>query len=259
MFWNGKLLYVIADIHSDVKRAKKLIARAEKKYGHRIGKHDIVLILGDVFGATKSKAPNQYKQIAADSAMVAWCDAQPFTILAIRGNHDARNKFKMLNAKKSTWNGQPVVTIGRNLHYLNDGEVYDIPLNSVTNIKALILGGAFGHDLALNGIPYQLKLAMRNSFAPVLYATEKIKVDFVFSHDCPRSKMGFIKFIFGVSPANDILEETLSHIEFSKWYFGHHHMDVQTASKFSCVYRRVVKIAAQKKDHSRTSRRSRPE
>jgi hypothetical protein len=249
------MLYIIADIHSNVKRAEKLIAKAEKQYCRKINEKDIVLILGDVFGIPKRKAKSQYEQIKGDSKIVAWCDAQPFTILALRGNHDTPKKLRVLGAKRATWNGQEGDLVGKNLFYLDDGAVYDIPVNSVKSIKALILGGAFGHGKAYSGVPYTQYLSFRKKYLSLIHRVEPLKIDFVFSHDCPKKKMGVLKCIFGVTAANKVFDEILPHISFGKWYYGHHHIDVETSDGFSCIYSRVIKISV--RGRNRTSRRRR--
>ena len=250
------MLYVIADIHSNVKRANKLIAKAEKRYGHKIGDKDTVLILGDVFGIPKRKAKNQYAQIKGDNAIVAWCNAQPFTILALRGNHDTAKKLRVLGAKRSMWNGQEGYLVGKNLFYLDDGQIYDIPVNSSKAIKALILGGAFGHDQAYVGIPYKKRLDFQKKYMSLAHLTDKLEVDFVFSHDCPKKKMGVLKYIFGVTIANEVLDEIYPHVTFGKWYFGHHHIDIETSDGFSCIYSRVIRISAKNHDKTRRHKRS---
>ena len=140
-----------------------------------------------------------------------------------------------------------------NLFYLDDGAVYDIPVSPTQSIKALIIGGAFGHNKTYNETPYKDRLDFHKRYLPLVYLTEKLKVDFVFSHDCPKQKMGILKYLFGVSAANETLDDILPHITFGKWYFGHHHIDIETADGFSCIYSRVIKISARR--HGKMKRR----
>ena len=236
------MLYVIADTHSDIKRADKLVKRACAEHGSAIGEGDVLLILGDVFGVQKIKRYTGYQKLYADKKMVAWCEAQPFEIIALRGNHDTPKRLSLLGAEEGTWNGQPCLNVGSNLHYLDDGQIYSIPISPKKEIRALILGGAFCHAGGSYSPSYMQQQAFTKRYFPLMYAVEKIDVDFVFSHDAPTSKLGILRILFGKSVANDVFERILPHLSFAKWYYGHHHIDVESADKFSCIYKRVIQI-----------------
>lgn len=246
------MLYVIADTHSDVKRANKLVKRACEEHGTAIGEGDVLLILGDVFGVQKSKGYNGYQKLLADKEMLAWCETQPFEVIALRGNHDGAKRLSLLGCERDEWNGQECLRVGRNLCYLDDGKVYEIPISPKKNIRALILGGAFHHAASMGGYSYMKRQAFAKRYFPLIYAVKKVDVDFVFSHDAPTSKLGIFRIIFGKTPANDTFEKILSHVSFSKWYYGHHHIDVETADKFSCIYRRVIQITTRPRSEKKT-------
>lgn len=106
-------------------------------------------------------------------------------------------------------------------------------------------------DEALN-IPYAQSLLSNNGLKTsyLMYADEpsekKIKVDFIFSHDCPSRLLSMYTFseIGRLAPtAGEVfLDKVANHIDFKWFVHGHMHIGHRYDEKFLCLYKNILEI-----------------
>ena len=134
-----------------------------------------------------------------------------------------------------------------NIVYAKDGEIYDLD-----GKKAIANGGAYSRDKAyrlLTGLPWfpdeqpddKVKSQVENKLNEVDW-----KIDYVFSHTCPLvyrpSQESVINFENIVLSTEEWMDEIVKKLDYSQWYFGHYHDNIQYMDTFQKVGRSRYRI-----------------
>lgn len=172
----------------------------------------------------------------------------PFTVLFIDGNHE---NFELLNSYPvEIWNGGRIHRISDSIIHLMCGQIFTIESKSF-----FTFGGALSFDKArrIEGKSWW-KEEMRTSEdykeALANLAAVNYNVDYVVSHDCPKSLMNDIAKYSAklkhegiiISKSNDYLEEFYKVVEFKHWFFAHYHIDLSVREKVDCLFSRLYKL-----------------
>lgn len=234
-------IYITGDTHGtiDLNKLINLSYRDET-----LTKKDYVIIVGDVAILWSSFIPSRPNKISMrDKDLIDIYNSLPFTTLFIDGNHEnhkALHKFPV-----SIWNGGKVHKITNSIIHLMRGQIFNI-----NNYTFFTMGGADSVDKLTRieneswwpeEMPNDLEYveAMKN-LNRVHY-----KVDYVLTHCCQNK---YLQQLCTMHPSPDELTDFLSNIEddynlqFTHWYFGHHHKDIQLDEKHTCLYQNIVKI-----------------
>lgn len=241
------MIFLVSDIHTSQKRLDTHILNVESSIGRNLDSRDTLVCLGDLFGLPASKAPSLADKLSADKKLISYIETLPFNVLCIYGNHDDAKRMYKLGAQDAWLWEQHVRQVASNIFYLDDGQVYDIPLNAEIpegeSVSVLALGGSFGHMYRFNGAPVEKEIAFYKKYLPLMCAVEPIEVDYVLAHDAPTSRLGrFVRTVFGPTPATNVLDAVEDNLVFSEWYFGHHHFDLEPHPHFHCLYRREKEL-----------------
>ena len=212
--------YITGDCHADF---EKLIWLA--RFNKKLGKEDVIILLGDVglnyFGADKDHGN---KKILADF---------PNYFLCVHGNHEER-PYHIQTYRTQIWRGGEVYYEPEfpNIVFAKDGEIYDFD-----GKKAIAIGGAYSCDKEyrlLTGLPWfpdeqpndEVKSRVENKLNEVDW-----KIDYVFSHTCPLvyrpSQESVINFEKIDLSTEEWMDEIAKKLDYSRWYFGHYHDNIQ--------------------------------
>ena len=247
------MIFVISDIHTSKRRLRRHCSHIESRIKRPLDEHDTLICLGDLFGLSSRKAPSRTSKLAADRRFIKYIETLPFNIVCIYGNHDNEKRVYRLSSHDDERFGGHVRKLGENIFYLDNGQIYDIPIDagnpSAESVSVLALGGAFGHLYRFYGASKVSEQAFYKQYLPLVCAIDPVEVDYVLSHDAPTSKMGrFAHSVFGSTPASDILDCIKDNVIFYEWYFGHHHLDLDPSAHFHGLYRREAELSIPEED-----------
>jgi hypothetical protein len=168
----------------------------------------------------------------------------PCTILWVDGNHE---NFDILFSqfKEEPWMDGKVRWISDRILHLSRGEIFVLP----NGRKIFSFGGAKstdrGYDTGYNRGWWPQELPTQEEYQNALknLAKHKSKVDYIFTHDGPPSMSSVITGMWReTDPKFEyMLERFAQTIDFTGWYFGHHHAD-KSFDKFHCVYNSIIEL-----------------
>lgn len=188
---------------------------------------DTIIILGD-FGFSFFDGMS-----LTEGEFYDYLTEKNYTVLFIDGNHE---NFDKLNAYPiDYWNGGRVHYIRKNVIHLMRGEIYDID-----GKKVFCFGGGYSmdRDYRVPGKTWwpqempndeEYKNATRN------LVNCDFNVDYVLSHTAPadtveylsRSNLGIKNIAIEELQLTGYLQWIVDKTKYSKWYFGHFHIDAE--------------------------------
>ncbi len=228
------MIYITGDTHG----ARDFYKLLSPKLSN-LSKQDYVIICGDagvLFNA--QEAPyfiNLYSYL-------------PFTVLFVDGNHE---NFELLNSYPiEMWNGGKVHKISDSVFHLLRGQIF-----SIEGKTFFTFGGALSFDKArrVKGESWWAEeMPSSDDYNEALtnLSTVNYVVDYIISHDCPKSLMkdvaehsdklqheGII-----VSKSNVYLEKISKKVQFQHWFFAHYHVDVLFKGNYDCLFSRLYEV-----------------
>ena len=250
------MIYVTGDIHGNPMRLSRRAFPEQKE----MTKDDYVIVLGD-FGIVwnyEGKDPSEEQNLD-------WLEQKNFTTLFIDGNPENFERLYQYPVKE--FHGGKVHELRPSVLHLMRGEIFEL-----CDKKIFTFGGARSHDIS-DGILDPVKDAKKIrkwskdyfklfrvngvSWWPEEMPTEEEMqygrdnlddagwdVDFILSHDCSTSVL--CEIYQGKSEINELnkyLDEVKQNCEYTRWFFGHHHVDLQVNEKDIALYRQIVRIA----------------
>lgn len=184
---------------------------------------DYIVVLGD-FGFTNSNLIKLNEFLKENNKKILFVD----------GNHENYKKLKRI--KEVEMFGGKVGVYAKNIYWLKRGEVYEM-----NNKKILVFGGAFSIDrfCRIENISWFKEEEYSKKDYENLYnniIVNNYEVDYVFSHDCPLSIGKQIhKCELKENKTAQLLEGVSKICNFKKWFFGHHHIDIEIG-KYVCLW-----------------------
>lgn len=222
------MIYLVADIHGYI-RLKRLKELLSKKL---ITEQDYLIILGDA-GIIWSESEH--------GEVIDFYNSLPYTTLFLDGNHE---NFDLLECYPTAEKfGGTVREISPKIYHLMRGEVYTIDGN-----KFFVFGGGFSLKKLTNSSPitvWEREMPNEVEYSNGLKNLQKynFKVDYILSHVAPTKMAEIIQV--SLSPQEIVLNDYLDGIRkrttFKKWYFGHHHKDID-GENFSAIYDRIIPL-----------------
>lgn len=229
-------IFITGDIHGEFGISR--LNSTNFSEGNTLTKDDYVIICGDFGFIFNYKGMDKEEKYWLD-----WLDSKPWTTLFIDGNHECFPRLRAYNVEE--WNGGKVHRINRSILHLMRGEIFTL------NGKIFFCyGGAASHDKAyrIRGKDWwpeeepsldEYNNAMRNlreiNFQP----------NYIITHAMPDM---YLKEFYGYRYSkgtetgyqlNDIL---LNCSNYTKWYCGHYHCDVQMRPDFQICYQHIYEI-----------------
>ena len=202
-------------------------------------KKDIVIVLGD-FGVIWEKNRTMHQLEALGS--------KNFTVAFVDGNHENFNLIKELEMPLD-WNSGKVGYLPFGIIHLKRGEIYTIEGKTFG-----ICGGADSVDkwMRNEGTSWWPQETLTADSAQLLIDNAKNKeLDFILSHDCPKTFVGFMKALGGINALDKYTETQINlqkiydNVKCKNWYFGHWHMNMPIAASkcnMECLYDNIKEV-----------------
>lgn len=182
-----------------------------------------------------------------DASVRQRLEALPVTTLWIDGNHE---NFDLIEALPVTdWHGGKVQYIGKKIIHLMRGYVYDICGKSFF---------AFGGGFSIDKISRKEGVSWWKNEMPSGVEYERGRrrlgyrdyhVDYMITHTAPAmiAEQLVPELYPGEEELQAYLQEVAEKADFTKWYFGHWHMDCELGA-FVGVYDEIIRIETRGKN-----------
>ena len=188
-----------------------------------------------------------------DESFYDWISEQPYTVLFVDGNHE--NFTRLYNYPVEQWNGGSVHRIRHNLIHLMRGEVYRIEGKTFWTF-----GGGYSIDKMFRREfktwwPQEMPSKEEYERGEDNLKKAGYKVDYILTHTAPAKtvKMLSIKTYMKIkgnvmeeAPLTAFLEEMSLRTEYTKWYFGHFHVDFELWKNQRAIYNCVCELESGK-------------
>lgn len=228
-------IFVTGDTHGDYDIGK--VSTRRWPLQKELCKKDYLIILGDAGIVWNNSHKDRYIQ--------KWWQDKTFTTLFVDGNHE--NHDALAQYPVEIWNGGKIHRISESVIHLMRGQVF-----TIGGLRFFTMGGADSVDKAyrrpfVSWWPQELPSVAEYDEALRNLEAAGMQVDYVLTHDCgaryyPRLCTG--KGIHAINGFFDRLEFE-EKLQFTHWYFGHHHKDADLDSRHTVVYDRVIELPEQ--------------
>lgn len=257
------MIYITGDCHADFSRFSTRSFPEQTE----MTRDDFVIVCGDFGGIWTN--PDSDK---TENYWLGWLETKPFTLLFVDGNHENFDRLHSDKFEVVDYHGGKAHKIRDNIYHLMRGYVFNIG-----GKRIFAFGGASSHDIS-DGILDKQNFESDAAFKKTIRRWRKAgkmfrinhsswweqeipsqdemdfglktlsennnKVDFIISHCCPQTIASI--FSYGnyspdiLTTYFDVVAET---VDFSKWFFGHYHNNVQIMDKFIMLYEQIVRVA----------------
>lgn len=240
-------IYITGDTHGGI-NDMKLKSKYFPNYKN-CTQDDILIILGDwgyVFANEKRKdlIEKEYNKMVNTFKNRKWK-----TTLFIDGNHenfDRLNEYPEINMF-----GGKVGKIEEGIYHLKRGYIYNIQ-----GFKILTFGGAnsIAKHTLVDGIDWWKDEKFNYIESNRLFDNLKecnFEVDLILSHTCSTSALQYLSLYFNRTmyepdEFNRLFEEVKARTKYKKWFFGHHHVDLELKENEVAVFKDFYKIEKNK-------------
>lgn len=173
-----------------------------------------------------------YYQYCSEEKFYDYIAEQDILILFVDGNHEDFSKLNSLPV--SVWNGGKAHIIRHNLIHLMRGEIY-----TINEKRIFTFGGGYSLDRerrteGIDWWPEENIQETDRQNADNNLAVHNHKVDFCITHTAPIDTVGRLAYNHPGVIKKKVMEEfeitnylqlVADTTEYSKWYFGHFHVD----------------------------------
>lgn len=255
------MIYVTGDCHADFLRFGKYEFPEQKG----LSKDDTVIICGDFGGVWKDTPEEKY--------WLDWLNDRSFTTLFVDGNHENFDRLYSNEFERVEYKGGQVHKVRDTVLHLIRGYNF-----AIEGKVFFAFGGGKSHDIS-DGIidrdMYQSDKEFRNAIRranelrrmcrvnheswweqempsqeeynqglTTLYQSNN-KVDYIISHCCPQEVASLLGFIEG-DELTKYFDWVRGSTQFTKWYFGHYHIDKEIDDRYVALYKQIRRIDAKK-------------
>lgn len=224
------MIYVTGDLHGSIDYWKITNSCFPKQ--KTLTKNDYVIICGDFGLVWDLKKEERY--------LIGELSHRKFTTLFVDGNHE---NFDILNTfPVEFWHGGKIHKVSDSVYHLMRGQVFDID-----GYRVFTMGGASSHDKICrkeNISWWKEELPSYEEYEEAMSNLDSVgwNVDIVLSHCAPNSVQDKINSGFQYDQLTRFLQEIKDRLLYSKWFFGHYHVDEDVDEKHHCLYHKIVKV-----------------
>ena len=228
-------IYITGDTHGTLDYHK--LGMSEWPSQKFLTKDDYLIICGDTAMRWNHKVEGE------DKFLIDWYNNKPFTTLFVDGNHE--NHDALMSYPVEIWNGGKVHKLADSVYHLMRGQVF-----TIDGLKFFTMGGAQSTDkmYRTEGVSWWAgempTMAEMEEGIANIYANG-CKVDYVITHDCGTSLHDLLATYHmeadAVTQYLDFVEFDIP-LQFTHWYFGHHHLDKKIDDKHTCLYDKIEQI-----------------
>ena len=224
------MVYITGDTHIPVDISKLNTKQFPDQ--KNLSKDDFLIICGDFGGVWNNDNEELYWR--------KWLDNKNFTTLFVDGNHENFNLLKEFEIVD--FHGGKAHKISDSIYHLMRGQLYEIG-----GKRFFTFGGAASHDK-------EYRTKDKNWWEEELPSAEDLEtaisnleangwdVDYIITHCAPSSVQERIDSKYDQNILTNFFEEIKNKATFSKWFFGHYHIDVEPDDKFHCMFNNIVNL-----------------
>lgn len=228
------MIYVFGDTHGSLELDKVTDYFEIECLQHSLTKEDYLIILGDA-GICWDDGPK-------DEWVRQTLQDLPVTTLWLDGNHE---NFPLIQEyPEIKWHGGKVHQIAPDILHLMRGYCYEIDGKTFWTF-----GGGFSVDRAyriqsINWWPEEMPSEEEYRRGMESLEKNQYKVDYILTHTAPRKVVEEIcpDIMPGEESLQNYLQEVAEKTDFTKWYFGHWHMDVEVGEQYAGLLYNCCKI-----------------
>lgn len=217
------MIYITGDTHGDESRFIDNYMGDDSW-----GEDDYLIVCGD-FGFI-------FHDNSREKQFLDYLESKPYTICFCDGNHE--NFSSIFSYSQEKWKGGNVHRIRKNVVHLMRGQVFEID-----DRKIFTMGGAYTLDRARRktGISYwKEELPVNREYNEAVENLRKHNnfVDIIITHTAPKEiilTMGRYPDLHDIE-LTGFLEWIMHEVDFTHWYFGHWHEDMEVTDKVTAVY-----------------------
>lgn len=252
----GKI-FVTGDCHGDFRRFSRTSFPGQRE----LDKDDYMIICGDFGGIWSAEEESGEEEYWLD-----WLDGKSYTTLFVDGNHENFDRLNSYPVRE--WNGGRVHEIRPSLFHLMRGQMFYLG-----GKKFFAFGGASSHDIAggilETGDPDFREKKRRLDQAGAFYRVRHLswweeelaneremeegwenlkkagyRVDYIITHCCATSTQREMdgRGLYDADRETDYLERIKSRVAFSRWFFGHYHMDGMANDREILLYKQICRL-----------------
>jgi predicted phosphodiesterase len=196
-----------------------------------------VIVAGD-FGFLWTSIPDD-----TEKYWLKWFDNKSWTTLFVDGNHESF--FRLNNLPVCSMFNSEVGQVSKKVFHLKRGNIY-----TIENKTFFTFGGAMSIDKENRVEHISWWKEEEPSYVEYNHGLQNLeknnnKIDYVISHACPVSIFKKIEYLLPFwckEKINDsstiLLEAYKNKIDYTKWFFGHYHIDNLVDEKHIALYER---------------------
>lgn len=225
------MIYLTGDTHADLDISKLNTTRFPQQKS--LTKDDYVIICGD-FGLCWSGSNTE-------KWWLKWLSQRSFTTLWIDGNHENFDRLYQFPTEERF--GGVVRQIAPDIYHIPRGQVLTLEGRQI-----FFMGGARSIDRHLrrehvSWWPQEMPTPQEMEAAVRTLERHDWQVDYVVTHCAPRSIQLLLSPYFENDPMVGFLERVRQDLSFTRWFFGHYHMDRVVNEQFVALYQNVIPLA----------------
>ena len=226
-------LFLTGDTHNNLEINR--LSRKRFPLGRKLTKNDLLIVLGDYGIPWDGQKSDEY--------WLNWCEALPFSLAFIDGNHINFNLLYQYPVEE--WNGGKTHILRPHIHHLMRGELF-----TFNNQTFFTFGGARSTDRYRrkeNVSWWPQEIASREEMqhgADTLTAND-FKVDSILTHCAPNYIVNKLyNFALEYDDMTNYLEKCVRQdTQFKKWFCGHYHENRYFENdKYNVIYTNIVEL-----------------
>ena len=222
------MIYITGDTHIPIDITKLSSKRFPEQ--KKMTEKDYLIICGDFGGIFTGDNEEKY--------WLKWLSDKKFTTLFIDGNHE---NFDLLSSfPEIEFHGGKAHKISDKIYHLMRGQVFEID-----GKKIFALGGASSHDKEYRTEGknwWKAELPSEHEYQNALDNLKKSNnmVDIIISHCAPTDVQYEIDPLYKADSLTDFLQDIKNSVRYTKWFFGHYHVDLTVDEKHTAMYDKIV-------------------
>lgn len=255
------MVYITGDCHGDWSRLS-INKLPDHPVPETITHDDYVIVCGD-FGLWHNSPHERW--------LLDELNNEPFTTLFVDGNHENFDRLYSDEFEVVDFHGGKAHKIRNNIYHLMRGYVFEL-----CGKKFFTFGGASSHDIQ-DGILDRNDFKSDKEFKQKIFQCDierrmfrvnhyswwcqelptqaemdfglktlkehNNKVDFIISHCCPQEVASiFSRGMYQPDCLTVYFNTVASTVDFSKWFFGHYHDNMQVFDKYIMLYNHIWRI-----------------